>query len=293
MRNLVIIPQITKKNSDSFVTYLQEIKRLGKKGNLTKVQEGELAQKISFGDTKAETELIERNLKFVISVAKQYQGYNCQLEDLVSEGNIGLIKAARRFDVSKECKFISYAVWWIRASILCYLNKNSRPIRLPIKKIAQLSIIKKFQAKFEQEFNRKPSTDEILDGMEIDMDFDQISNVFSINRGVQSLNNSISSDFEINGDTLESKISDEPQINSVLNEEDVKSVIKRILNKIPEKNKVVVELYYGLNGRKTHTLYEIGQQLQLTKERIRNIRNDALRHMGMKKNRNFLKQYVV
>ena len=256
-------------------------------------EQTELAVKAKSGDKKALNKLIESNLRFVVTVAKEYQYSNIPLEDLISEGNIGLIKAVDKFDETRKIRFISYAVWWIRASILCYLNKNSRPIRLPIKKIAQLSIIKKFQAKFEQEFNRKPSTDEILDGMEIDMDFDQISNVFSINRGVQSLNNSISSDFEINGDTLESKISDEPQINSVLNEEDVKSVIKRILNKIPEKNKVVVELYYGLNGRKTHTLYEIGQQLQLTKERIRNIRNDALRHMGMKKNRNFLKQYVV
>jgi len=294
MKDLVIVPQITKRNSSSFIAYLQEITKLSKKGSLTRNQEGELAGRIILGDKKAETELIERNLKFVISVAKQYQSDSCLLEDLVGEGNIGLVKAARRFDASKECKFISYAVWWIRSSILCYLNEKSRTIRLPVGRISQLSKIKKFQDKFEQEYNRKPSTDEILDGMEIEMNFEEISNVFLINRGVQSLNKSVAYEFEINENTLENRLSDDDvQIDGELEEEDVKNVIRRVLSKIPVKNRLVVELYYGLNGQKPKTFYEIAEQLNVKVEQVRNIRNKALRYLGIKKNREFLQQYVV
>ena len=282
-----------KKSSNSFVTYLQEVKRLSKNGNLTTIQEGELVERIMTGDRKAEEELVVRNLKFVISVAKQYQSDSCLLEDLVSEGNFGLIKAAKKFDINKGCGFISYAVWWIRTSVLCYLNENGRTIRLPIKKISQLAKIKKFQAKFEQEYGRKPSTDEILDKMEIEMNFNELSNVFLIDKGVQSLNKSILHNSETDELTLESRLSDEIQINSVLENDDIKNVISRVLNKIPNRNKFVVEHYYGLNGQKKQTFLEIAEQLNVSIERVREIRNKALRYLGLRKNREFLQQYMV
>lgn len=293
MKSLKITQQITKRESDAFMKYLQEISKLNKGNNLTVDEEVELAERIKNGDKRAEKELIERNLKFVISVAKQYQNEFLQLEDLVSEGNYGLIKAARKFDSSRGCKFISYAVWWIRQSILCFLNEHSRSVRLPLNKITQLNKIKKAQEKFEQENQRKPTSEEVLDILEFDLSIEDLNNIFLIDRGCQSLSADVSSNPKTEGYTLEDTIADTDGLKTdyKLDREDSKIVVRQLMSALPDKHKLVIELYYGLTGQEPKTLEEISVELGLTRERIRQVKKDAIRHLSSTKNRRIVQPY--
>jgi len=298
MRALKISQQITKRQSESFQRYLNEIARISKAKTLTGEEEVELAERIKLGDKKAETELIERNLRFVVSVAKQYQNEFCPLEDLVSEGNIGLIKAAKKFDPARGFKFISYAVWWIRQSILCYLSDCSRTIRIPLNKINQINKIKKIQESFEQEYSRKPTTDEIVDILDYEIDSEELERLFSIDGGLQSLNAEIVSNkskkTDGSGTTLEGLLIDYTARNTDenLEDEDLKRIVKEILSKMPYKHRTVIELYYGLTGQEPKTLDEIGRHLDLTRERIRQVKNAAIRYLGNSKNTKLMSPYM-
>lgn len=297
MRSLKITNQITKRESESFAKYLQEISKLNKNDNLTADEEVELAKKIKQGDTKAEKELVERNLRFVVSVAKQHQFEGCELGDLVNEGNIGLIKAARKFDTTRGCKFISYAVWWIRQSILCYLSDNARSIRLPLNKIGQLNKIKKAQDKFEQINQRRPSTDELIDMLDFEMSAEEIDKLFMLDKGVQSIDtqitkhngNSKSEDF-----TLEDLLIDYTAKNADedMETEDLKNIVKKILNKMHPNQKTVIEMYYGLSGGEPKTLDEIAEHMELSRERIRQIKNNAVKILGSAKNHDMVRPYM-
>jgi len=296
MKSLKITKQITRRETQSFVRYLQEISKMNRNNTLTPEQEADLAERIKKGDKKAENELIEKNLKFVISVAKQLQYEGCPIEDLVSEGNCGLIKAARKYDASRGCKFISYAVWWIRQSILCYLNENARTIRLPLNKIVQLKKIKKIQDAFEQEHQRKPSTEEIIESLEFEISTEDLDNMFLIDKGIQSLNVEITSNNSSKSDafTLEDLLADyaSKKTDEKLEEDDLKNLVGKILNKIPEKHKIVIELHYGLTGQEPKSLDEIANYLNLSKERIRQVKNSAIRCLGSKRNFNIVQPYL-
>ena len=294
MKSIKITQQITRRDSLSFLRYLQEVSKLSKMGSLTQEEEIALADRIKNGDTKAETELIERNLRFVISVAKRYQGEGYPLEDLIGEGNYGLIKAARRYDSTKGCKFISYAVWWIRQAILCYLNENARSIRLPLNKVSQLSKIRKAQEKLEQELHRKPTSEEIIESLDFDIRFDDVANILLIEKGTQSLNADISSNPKAEGFTLEDIVEDfaAQATDDTMNEKDLEGVVKRILNKISSRSRMIIEMYYGLNGENQKTLDEIGTELELTRERIRQIKKDTLRVLSSRKNYKLLQDYM-
>jgi RNA polymerase primary sigma factor len=297
MRSLKITNQITKRESESFAKYLQEISKLNKNDNLTADEEVELAKRIKQGDEKAEKELVERNLRFVVSVAKQHQNQGCELGDLVNEGNIGLIKAARKFDTTRGCKFISYAVWWIRQSILCYLSDNARSIRLPLNKIGQLNKIKKAQDKFEQIHQRRPSTDEVIEMLDFEMSAEEIDKLFMLDKGIQSINtqltnhsgNSKSEDF-----TLEDLLIDYTAKNADedMETEDLKNIVKKILNKMHPNQKTVIEMYYGLSGGEPKTLDEIAEHMELSRERIRQIKNNAVKILGSAKNHDMVRPYM-
>lgn len=297
MRSLKITNQITKRESESFAKYLQEISKLNKNDNLTADEEVELAKRIKQGDAKAEKELVERNLRFVVSVAKQHQFEGCELGDLVNEGNIGLIKAARKFDTTRGCKFISYAVWWIRQSILCYLSDNARSIRLPLNKIGQLNKIKKAQDKFEQINQRKPTTDELIDMLDFEMSAEEIDKLFMLDKGVQSIDtqitkhngNSKSEDFTLEDLLIDytAKTADED-----METEDLKNIVRNILNKMHVNQRTVIEMYYGLNGGEPRTLDEIAEHMELSRERIRQIKNTAVRILGSAKNHDMVRPYM-
>lgn len=290
MRQLKITKQITNRESQSFNKYLNEISQL--KGPLTPDEEIELAERIKKGDKKAEDELVLRNLRFVISVAKQYQGYDVPLEDLVNEGNYGLIKAARRFDSTMGYKFISYAVWWIRQAILQYLNENARAIRLPLNKITQLNKIKKAQLSLEQELNREPELDEIMERLKYSIKREAVETVLSMERGLKSLD----ADNNNNG-----KDSDEFRLKDILEDpnqettdnkmlvEDQKIEIDRLIKKLPPRHQTVIIQYYGLDRQGERTLEEIANGIDLTRERVRQIKNDALLFMAKCGKHNVLK----
>ena len=296
MRSLKISPQITNRESESFVIYLQEITKLNKKENLTIEEEVELAERIKKGDKKAEKELIERNLRFVISVAKQHKFPGSQLGDLVNEGNIGLIKAARKFDATRGCKFISYAVWWVRQSILCYLNDNSRTVRIPLNRIGQLSKIKKIENKLEQTLQRKPTPDEIIDELDFQMSVEDIDKLFLADKDTQSLDSQISSNKNSKTEsfTLEDFLVDntEKSAEDKLEAEDLKKIVKQMINRMPLNHRTVIEMYYGLNGNEPKTLDEISYYLNLTRERIRQIKNTALIFMSNSRNKKTFQQYM-
>lgn len=283
MKSIKITQQITRRETESIAKYLQDVSKLSKEDNLTIEEELELARKIQLGDKKAENELIERNLRFVISVAKQYQNQGCSLEDLIGEGNCGLIKAAKKYDAERNVKFISYAVWWIRQSILSFLNENINAIRLPLNKVSQISKIKKVREKFEQVHNRKPTTYEISEELNFEISEEDLNRIFLIDQNIQSLNVVMSNKSNSSSETftLEDSLSnsDELGTDEHLDNEDLKQIIKRMLHQIPSKQKTVIELYYGLTGKEPKTLDEISEYLGLTRERIRQVKNDAMENL--------------
>lgn len=274
MRQLKIAKQITSRETVSLDKYLQEI---GKVNLISVEEEVELAKKIREGDAAALEKLTNANLRFVVSVAKQYQNQGLSLPDLINEGNLGLIKAAVRFDETRGFKFISYAVWWIRQSILQALAEQARIVRLPLNKIGSINKINKAFATLEQEFEREPTPDEIA--YVLDMNVDEIKDSMrSVGRHV-SMDAPISTEEDSGSmyDLMEAI--DSPCPDKELELESLKKEIERALLSISSKEAEIVRLFYGLNGGAPLSLDEIGEKYDLSKERVRQIKEKAIRRL--------------
>ncbi len=276
-----ITKQFTNRESQSLDKYLQEI---GKVDLLTPYDEIVLAVQIKKGDQKALEKLVKANLRFVVSVAKQYQNQGLSLGDLINEGNLGLIKAAKRFDETRGFKFISYAVWWIRQSILQAMAEQSRIVRLPLNRVGALNKIGKAYSNLEQEFEREPSAHELA--TELDMDISEVSDTLKISGRHVSMDAPFSQGEENRLlDVLEND--EEPSPDFTLMSESLKSEIERALSTLSEREAEVVKLYFGLNKEHSLTLEEIGEKFNLTRERVRQIKEKAirrLRHASRSKN---------
>ena len=286
MRQLKITQSITNRESQSLDKYLHEI---GKVDLITAEEEVVLAQKIREGDQAALERLTKTNLRFVVSVAKQYQNQGLTLGDLINEGNLGLIKAAKRFDETKGFKFISYAVWWIRQSILQAIAEQSRIVRLPLNQVGSLSKISKAFSKLEQEFEREPSPEELAILLETTVD--KISDTMS-NSGrhvsmdapfVQGEENTLL-------DVLENQ--DTPQTDSMLINESLSEEIKRSLATLTEREREIIVLFFGLGTNHALSLEEIGEKFNLTRERVRQIKDKALQRLRHTSRSKILKSYL-
>lgn len=286
MRQLKITKQVTNRETASLDKYLQEI---GKVDLITAEEEVELAQRIKAGDQRALEKLTKANLRFVVSVAKQYQNQGLTLPDLINEGNLGLIKAAQRFDETRGFKFISYAVWWIRQSILQALAEQSRIVRLPLNKIGSINKINKTFAFLEQAHERVPSAEEIA--KELDMTVEDVK---------QSLKNSgrhVSMDAPlIDGedsnlyDVLRS--GESPNPDKDLLHESLRTEIERALETLTPREADVIRLYFGLAGQHSMTLEEIGETFDLTRERVRQIKEKSIRRLKHTSRSKILKTYL-
>ena len=286
MRQLKISKQITNRESQSLDKYLQEI---GKVDLLTPDEEVTLAQKIREGDQLSLERLTKANLRFVVSVAKQYQNQGLSLGDLINEGNLGLIKAAQRFDETRGFKFISYAVWWIRQSILQALAEQSRIVRLPLNRVGSLNKISKTFSDLEQKFEREPSPEELAAVLEISaaevVDTLKISgrHVSMDAPFVQGEENSLL-------DVLENDGEDKPD--SGLINDSLRKEVQRALSTLTQREADVITLYFGLNGEHAMTLEEIGEKFNLTRERVRQIKEKAIRRLRHTSRSKALKTYL-
>jgi len=281
-----IVKQFTNRESQSLDKYLQEI---GKVELLSAEQEIALAIRMKKGDHAAMEMLTKANLRFVVSVAKQYQNQGLSLGDLINEGNLGLIKAARRFDETRGFKFISYAVWWIRQSILQALAEQSRIVRLPLNRIGALNKIGKAYSNLKQEFEREPSAEEIAQSLE--MDVDEISSAMQ-NSGKQV---SVDAPFYLGDENslLDVIQNDElPAPDTELISESLKTEIKSVLAILPEREAEVIKLYFGLDGEYPMNLEEIGDKFNLTRERVRQIKEKAIRKLRHNSRSKILKSYL-
>ncbi len=278
--------QFTNRESQSLDRYLQEI---GKVDLLTADEEIDLAIKIKKNDPEALEKLVKANLRFVVSVAKQYQNQGLTLSDLINEGNLGLIKAAKRFDETRGFKFISYAVWWIRQSILQALAEQSRIVRLPLNRVGALNKIGKAYSTLEQEYEREPSATEIA--QELDMDLSEVSDALKISGRHVSVDAPLS--FGEENSLLDVIQNDQqPSPDYHLMNDSLKREIETVLMTLSDREAEVIKLYFGLNKEHSLTLEEIGEKFNLTRERVRQIKEKAirrLRHASRSKN---LKTYL-
>jgi RNA polymerase primary sigma factor len=287
MRQLKITKQITNRETASLDMYLQDI---GRVELITADEEVVLAQKIRLGDQRALDKLVKANLRFVVSVSKQYQNQGLSLPDLINEGNMGLIKAAQRFDETRGFKFISYAVWWIRQSILQALAEQSRIVRLPLNKIGAINKINKTYAKLEQQLEREPIPEEISDMIEISpADIRDIMR----NQGRHMSMDAPLGNMEDGGsmyELLENKHEASPDNDLII--ESLRSEINRALTALTAREADVVRLYYGLSGGHSHSLEEIGEKFELTRERVRQIKEKAVRRLKHASRSKFLMGYL-
>ncbi len=288
MRQLKITKQVTNRETASLDKYLQEI---GKVDLITADEEVELAKRIKKGDQDALERLTKANLRFVVSVSKQYQNQGLSLPDLINEGNLGLIKAAQRFDETRGFKFISYAVWWIRQSILQALAEQSRIVRLPLNKIGSINKINKTFSKLEQQFEREPSAEEIAIVLEI--------SEVEVKESMRNSGRHVSMDAPLNNtddnagsmhDLMPNQDSPSPE-NSLLNES-LRREVERALSTLTSREADVVRLYFGLNGSHAMTLEEIGEKFDLTRERVRQIKEKAIRRLKHTSRGKLLKTYL-
>jgi RNA polymerase primary sigma factor len=286
MRQLKISKQITNRESQSLDKYLQEI---GKVDLLTPDEEVTLAQRIREGDQLALEKLTKANLRFVVSVAKQYQNQGLSLGDLINEGNLGLIKAAKRFDETRGFKFISYAVWWIRQSILQALAEQSRIVRLPLNRVGSLNKITKSFSELEQKFEREPSPEEIAEVLEL-----TTSEVVDTLK-ISGRHVSVDAPF-VQGeenrllDVLENE--DEESPDTGLMNDSLRKEVQRALSTLTKREADVITLYFGLNGEHSLTLEEIGEKFNLTRERVRQIKEKAIRRLRHTSRSKALKPYL-
>jgi RNA polymerase primary sigma factor len=286
MRQLKITKSITNRETASLDKYLQDI---GKEDMITAEQEVELAQKIRAGDQKALERMVNANLRFVVSVAKQYQNQGLSLPDLINEGNLGLIKAARRFDETRGFKFISYAVWWIRQSILQALAEQSRIIRLPLNQVGSLNKVRKASSRLEQEFERPPSSDEIA--AKLDLPQHKIDSVLKISTRYISTDAPLKEDEDMM--FLDSYISEDAMdTDEPLMQESLGREIQRSLATLSEKEREVLNMYYGIGMSHGFTLEEIGAKFDLTRERVRQIKEKAIRRLKHTARSRLLKAYL-
>ncbi len=286
MRQLKITKQVTNRETASLDKYLQEI---GKVELITAQEEVELAQRIKAGDQRALEKLTKANLRFVVSVAKQYQNQGLTLPDLINEGNLGLIKAAQRFDETRGFKFISYAVWWIRQSILQALAEQSRIVRLPLNKIGSINKINKAYATLEQKHQRPPSAEEIAEVLEMSED-DVKESLRNSGRHVSMDAPLVEGEDSNLYDVLNS--SDSPHPDQDLMVDSLRTEIERSLATLTPREGDVIRLYFGLNGQHTLTLEEIGEKFDLTRERVRQIKEKAIRRMKHTSRSKILKTYL-
>ena len=285
MRQLKITKSITNRESESLEKYLQEI---GREDLLSTDEEVELAQRIRKGDRKALDKLTKANLRFVVSVAKQYQNQGLSLPDLINEGNLGLIKAAEKFDETRGFKFISYAVWWIRQSILQAISEQSRIVRLPLNQVGSVNKINREISKFEQENERRPSVHEIADN--IDLPQEKIDDAMNISGRHLSVDAPFS-DAE-DGSLLDVLINEDiPPTDVSLVSESLKSEIQAALSVLNERERNVIEASYGL-GMQELTLEEIGEKYGLSRERVRQIKEKAIRKLRASTQNKILKSYL-
>ncbi len=287
MRQLKIVKQVTNRDTASLDKYLQEIAKVGL---ISAEEEVKLAQRIKKGDKDALEKLCKANLRFVVSVSKQYQNQGLSLPDLINEGNLGLMKAAERFDETKGFKFISYAVWWIRQSILQALAEQARIVRLPLNKIGTINKVNKAFSRLEQLYEREPNTDEIADLLDITVD--------EVKDALKNSGRHLSMDAPI----LDGEESDMYEV--IYNEDDtntpensllydsLKNEIERTIATLPIREAEVIVHYFGLNGLQPHTLEEIGEKLSLTRERARQIKERGLRHLKQASKCRILKTYL-
>ncbi len=286
MRQLKITKQVTNRETASLDKYLQEI---GKVDLITAEQEVELARRIKQGDKKALEELTKANLRFVVSVSKQYQNQGLSLPDLINEGNLGLIKAAQRFDETRGFKFISYAVWWIRQSILQALAEQSRIVRLPLNKIGSINKINKATAKLEQKYEREPDYREIA--AILDMTVNEVKESKRNAGRHVSMDAPLIQDEDNNMyDVLRSEESVTPETGLLY--ESLRKEIDRAISTLTQREADVVRLYFGLNGGHPMTLEEIGEKFDLTRERVRQIKEKAIRRLKQTSRSKILKSYL-
>jgi RNA polymerase primary sigma factor len=287
MRQLKIAKQITNRESESLDKYLQEI---GKVDMITSEAEAELARKIREGDPIALEKLTKANLRFVVSVAKQYQNRGLSLNDLINEGNLGLIKAGQRFDETRGFKFISYAVWWIRQSIMQALAEQSRIVRLPLNRVGSLNKIYKTFSELEQRFQREPSSKEMADVLNVSVES------LAENMGSSGRQVSIDAPFQIGEDgSLLDVLSDESTSapDEALMVNSLKTELERALSTLTQREADVLVLFYGLNGHQPMNLEEIGEKFKITRERVRQIREKATLQLRKSFRNKALKTFLI
>ena len=285
MRQLKITKSITNRESASLDKYLQEI---GREDLITVEEEVELAQRIRKGDRIALEKLTRANLRFVVSVAKQYQNQGLSLPDLINEGNLGLIKAAEKFDETRGFKFISYAVWWIRQSILQALAEQSRIVRLPLNQVGSLNKISKALSKFEQENERRPSAEELAD--QLDLPVDKVVDSLK----VSGRHISVDAPFVDGEDNslLDVLVNDDsPMADNLLVNESLSREIDRALSTLSDREKEIIQMFFGI-GMQEMTLEEIGDRFGLTRERVRQIKEKAIRRLKQNQRNKLLKSYL-
>lgn len=286
MRQLQISKQITNRTSQSLDKYLQEI---GKVDLITPDEEVDLAKRIRGGDQLALEKLTKANLRFVVSVAKQYQNRGLSLGDLISDGNLGLIKAGQRFDETRGFKFISYAVWWIRQSIMQALAEQSRIVRLPLNRVASLNKISKTFSELEQKYEREPSLDELAEVL--DVSTAEVDGNMKISGRHISMDAPFIQGEENNLlDILESENEESPD--SSLMRNSLREEVQRVLSNLTQREADVINLYFGLNGEHSNTLDELGEKFNLTRERIRQIKAKAIRRLRHTSRSKALKPYL-
>lgn len=285
MRQLKITKSITNRESASLDKYLQEISH---EEMISVEEEVDLAQRIKKGDKKALEKLAKANLRFVVSVAKQYQNQGLSLPDLINEGNLGLIKAAEKFDETRGFKFISYAVWWIRQSILQAIAEQSRIVRLPLNQVGSVNKINRILNQFEQENERRPSLEEIAD--QIDLPEDKIADAMK----VTGKHISVDAPFAEGEDNSLLDVMpnvDAPMADNELVLESLREEVARLLQTLSDRERNVIEAFYGINQREM-TLDEIGDKYGLTRERVRQIKEKAIRHLRNNTKNRLLKTYL-
>jgi RNA polymerase primary sigma factor len=286
MRQLKITKSITNRETASLDKYLQEI---GREELITAEEEVQLAQRIKQGDQTALEKLTKANLRFVVSVAKQYQNQGLSLPDLINEGNLGLIKAAKRFDETRGFKFISYAVWWIRQSILQALAEQSRIVRLPLNQVGSLNRISKEFSRLEQKYERPPLPDELAESLDIPQE--KINAVMKISTRHVSMDAPLAQDEDTKFiDVFMSE--DTPTTDSILMFESLSREIQRALATLTEKERDVITLYFGLGMNHGLTLEEIAVKFDLTRERVRQIKEKAIRRLKHTSRSKLLKAYL-
>ncbi len=288
MRQLKIVKQVTNRDTASLDKYLQEIAKVAL---ISAEEEVRLAQRIKKGDKDALEKLCKANLRFVVSVSKQYQNQGLSLPDLINEGNLGLLKAAERFDETKGFKFISYAVWWIRQSILQALAEQARIVRLPLNKIGLINKVNRVYGELEQKHEREPNPDEIADKLNVTAE--------EVKEALRQSGRHLSMDAPIldgeESSDMYEVLSNNDDANTPENSllyDSLKSEIERTISTLPKREEDVIVLYFGLNGQQPHTLEEIGEKLNLTRERARQIKERALKHLKQTSKCKVLKTYL-